>query len=280
MQQASNSASPDQALPRAPVHRRPGTTLAAIVGGNNPSRDARVVCLDGGDRVVVTAGSGPDVGAVAVATSNAVSTGVADVSRSIDDVSRVVPHPAGTLVVLPNLIGEPVAALSTTDLEPLSDGEADLPAGASAIDGDVSPDGSVLAVLVTWVIERESDASREIEFVRADDGELITRAEVGWGWGLAAIPGRVLVVDGAGVTFVDRSGDVHPGDPAPEPDRYIDRILSIAPITDAPPFTRAVPTACSPAAEPAPSTVTPPGYVRSYGPGVRGPHARGADVAR
>ncbi len=152
----------------------PGTTLAAVVSsarpptvtlvdlptltavGERPIRSGwvspagdRVACLDGGRRVVSSAGYGPDGREVRVATSNATATGVADVVRSFADASRAVIHPIGTVFVLPWAVGDPLLVLSSENLETVDGGGVALPEGASVLDGDVSPDGSQLAMLVT-----------------------------------------------------------------------------------------------------------------------------------
>lgn len=152
----------------------PGTTLAAVISQSEVStisivdlRDLSVVeerliessylaigsdsvaCLDDGRRIVTSAGYGPSAGFVTVATSNSSSSGVANQSRSYEGVSSAVLHPSGTVLLLPTSVGEPVRTLSSHDFEPIAAGEVRLPEGASVIDGDVSPDGSQLAMLVT-----------------------------------------------------------------------------------------------------------------------------------
>ena len=57
-------------------------------------------------------------------------------------------HPAGTLILLPTTVGDPIRVLDAESLEP-TDTRVQLPEGASTIDGDLSPDGSRLAVLAT-----------------------------------------------------------------------------------------------------------------------------------
>jgi hypothetical protein len=107
----------------------------------------RVACFDGGDRVVTVAGYGADDGSVTIASSNA-GPEADDASRTFDDVSRAVIHPTGTIIVLPTSVDVPIRTLSSTDLEGIGD-DVRLPDGASTLDGDVSPDGSRLAVLAT-----------------------------------------------------------------------------------------------------------------------------------
>lgn len=107
----------------------------------------RVACFDGGDRVVTAAGYGAEAGSVDIATS-AADAEAGDVRRTVDDVSRAVIHPAGTVLLLPTSVDDPIRTLSSTDLETSGD-DVRLPDGASTLDGDVSPDGSKLAVLVT-----------------------------------------------------------------------------------------------------------------------------------
>jgi hypothetical protein len=107
----------------------------------------RVACFDGGDRIVTAAGYGADDGSVDIATS-AADPEAGDVRRSFDDVSRAVIHPEGTVLLLPASVGDSIRTLSSTDLELIGD-DFRLADGASSLDGDVSPDGSRLAVLVT-----------------------------------------------------------------------------------------------------------------------------------
>lgn len=106
----------------------------------------RLTCLDGGARVVAASGYGPDEGAVVVAVSS--TTDPPTVRRTFERASRAVVHPAGSVLLLPTTVGDPIRALSADDLEPTG-AEIALPAGASTLDGDVSPDGSRLAVLAT-----------------------------------------------------------------------------------------------------------------------------------
>ncbi|MEL6893040.1 MAG: hypothetical protein AAFP84_15720, partial [Actinomycetota bacterium] len=63
-------------------------------------------------------------------------------------VSRAVLDPAGTVLLLPSVVDDPIGGLSADDLEAVGV-EVSLPDGASTLDGDLSPDGSRLAVLAT-----------------------------------------------------------------------------------------------------------------------------------
>ena len=106
----------------------------------------RIACLNEGRQVVAVTGFGPNEGSVRIATSNADGIGNdhADVGAS-----TAVVHPAGTVILLPRVVGEPLTTLSSADLEPVAAGQIDLPDGASLIDGDVSPDGARLVMLAT-----------------------------------------------------------------------------------------------------------------------------------
>lgn len=108
----------------------------------------RVECFDGGRLVVASAGYGPNEGSVVVAASSSRDASPAEVRRTLEGVSRAVIHPAGTVLLLPTTIGDPLRVLDAESLE-LTEIEVRLPDGASTLDGDLSPDGSRLAVLAT-----------------------------------------------------------------------------------------------------------------------------------
>lgn len=175
----------------------PGTTRAAVVssdpasavtivelttlsvGEQRPIANAfqsfassRAVCLRGTGRVVATSGYGPDQGSVTVATSNPKGSGVEDVVRTFEDVSRAVLHPQGTVILLPTAVDEPVRTLASDGLRPAAGAEVDLPSGSSAIDGDVSPSGSRLAMLVTLSggPVRWDTGATHVVTVEVDDG--------------------------------------------------------------------------------------------------------------
>ena len=107
-----------------------------------------VECFDGGRLVVSSAGYGPNEGSIVVAASSSEDGVPSDVRRTLDGVSRAVIHPAGTVILLPTSMDDPLRVLDADDLEP-RDVAVALPAGASTIDGALSPDGSRLAVLAT-----------------------------------------------------------------------------------------------------------------------------------
>jgi hypothetical protein len=256
----------------------------------------RVTCLDGGRRVVSVAGYGPNEGSVRIATSNADG---ADHELTISGISSAVAHPAGTVILLPTGVGEPLTTLTSTDLQPIVGGDVELPDGTSLIDGDVSPDGSQLVMLATmsgtpaeydtgaahivvvglvdgvpvagsvttielatvgpdieatdgaakwirwldeasWVIERETVSTKRMEIIAIDGTQLLEDIDVGWGWGLAPIPGGILRARNGGLEVVGVDGTPVPGDPEPQVD-YVDRILSVAHLVDAPVFSTDVP---------------------------------------
>ena len=107
-----------------------------------------VECFDGGRLVVSSAGYGPNEGSIVVAATSSEDGVPSDVRRTLDGVSRAVIHPAGTVMLLPTSVNDPIRVLGAEALEPL-DVDVVLPAGASTIDGALSPDGSRLAVLAT-----------------------------------------------------------------------------------------------------------------------------------
>ena len=106
-----------------------------------------VECFDGGRLVVSSTGYGPNEGSIVVAASSSEDGVPSDVRRTLDGVSRAVIHPAGTVMLLPTSVDDPLRVLGAEDLEPL-DVDVALPAGASTIDGALSPDGSRLAGLL------------------------------------------------------------------------------------------------------------------------------------
>lgn len=114
----------------------------------SPTGD-RVQCLDGGDRVVVSRGYGPNDGEVTVATSNADGAGRDRARAWFDRTSRAVLLAGGDVLLLPSRPGGAITRLSSDDLEELPDTEVELPDGVAIIDGDISPDGSMLAMLAT-----------------------------------------------------------------------------------------------------------------------------------
>lgn len=287
------------------VDRRPIRSGFISVTGD------RVACFDAGDHVVTTTGYGPDTGSVVVAVSTSEASGADDVDETFGGVSRAVIHRAGTVLLLPTTVGDPVRARSATDLEPVGTDVA-LPDGASALDADVSPDGSTLAVLATlsgrpvewntaathvitidlvdgvpvadsatvvaltstgddievgigasdgaakwirwvdagtWVVEYETDRTKKFAFVATDGTELLAPTDVGWGWGLVALEAGVLRASEGGLEVIALDGTSTDGDPAPS-DSYIDRILALDRLVDAPPFE-------FPAAPTEPLTITP-----------------------
>jgi hypothetical protein len=123
------------------LDRRPLQTGFVSVTGD------RLECLLGGERVLLTTGFGPNDGAVTVEVS-ATPAGAGGDVRSFEQVSRAVIHPSGKVLLLPSLADRPIRVLAGVDLAEETSMRA-LPDGASAIDGDVSPDGSKLAVLTT-----------------------------------------------------------------------------------------------------------------------------------
>lgn len=130
----------------------------------------RLACFDGGTSVVATTGYGPNEGSVVVAVSSSAESTPADVRRTFDDISRAVIHPARTVLLLPTVVGDPIRTLSADDLEPTGN-DAPLPDGASTLDGDVSPDGSKLAVLATLSgrpVEWDTGATHVITFDLVD----------------------------------------------------------------------------------------------------------------
>ncbi len=106
----------------------------------------RVACLDGGSTIVTAIGNGPDTGQLQVAASSA-SGGEA--GALFDEFSRAVLHPAGTVLLLPRAADTPIRVVRAADLSVIEDVHLTMPAGASTLDGDVSPDGSQLAALAT-----------------------------------------------------------------------------------------------------------------------------------
>jgi hypothetical protein len=140
----------------------------------------RLECFDGGSRVVATTGYGPDDGSVVVALSASADGAPDDVRRSFDDVSRAVIHPAGTVLLLPTAVGDPIRALAVRDLQPIGTDLA-LPGGASTLDGDVSPDGSRLAVLATLsgrAVEWDTGATHVITIDLVDGLPVAASTEV------------------------------------------------------------------------------------------------------
>lgn len=130
----------------------------------------RLECFDGGASVVAATGYGPDEGSVVVAVSSAVDGTPDDVRRTFEGISRAVIHPAGSVLLLPAAVGDPIRALSAKDLESTG-AEVLLPDGASTLDGDVSPDGSRLAVLATLSgrpVEWDTGATHVITFDLVD----------------------------------------------------------------------------------------------------------------
>lgn len=140
----------------------------------------RLECFDGGTRVVAAAGYGPNEGSVVVAMSAATEEASGDHRRTFDDVSRAVIHPDGAVLLLPTAVGDPIRALSIDDLEPTGVDVA-LPDGASTLDGDVSPDGSRLAVLATLSgrpVEWDTGATHVVIFDLVDGVPVATGIEV------------------------------------------------------------------------------------------------------
>lgn len=269
------------------VHRRDVVGPFAWVGD-------RVQCAERGGRVVMTAGYGPDTGALWVVSS----TADGEESRTFDDASRAVPHPDGTVIVLPSRSGVPLRTLDASSLRPLDGGETSLPDDVVALDGDVSPDGMRLVLLTaeigslsydagatevmvvelrdgvpttagevdrvplvdpgityesdagaakwirwvdddTWVVERETIRTKRIELVGTDGSVVLPAFDAGWGWGLVPVDGGVLRTANGGLEVVRRDGEEVAGEPAPSTAPYLDRILSISAIADAPEFTPA-----------------------------------------
>lgn len=259
----------------------------------------RLECLDGGARVVAVTGYGPNEGSVSVAMSSSAEGTPDDVRRTFDDVSRAVVHPAGSVLLLPNLVGVPIRALSADDLEPTG-AQVPLPDGASTVDGDVSPDGSKLAILATlsgravdwdtggthvitldlidglpvvgsadvvplaepgdgieslngaakwirwadaetWIIESETTSTKTAQFVAIDGAQVLPPTDIGWGWGLVPLDSGVLRARNGGLEIIAPDGVAVDGDPAP-PTGYVDRILALDQLTEAPTFDLPTPT--------------------------------------
>lgn len=124
------------------VEDRPIDSSFASVSGD------RIACIHAGDRIVVATGYGPNDGSVTIATSNEASTGVSNARRAFDGVSRAVIHPNGNVFLLPSSSDVPFQLASSADLVGVSVDDV-LPQGAAVLDGDVSIDGTVLAMLAT-----------------------------------------------------------------------------------------------------------------------------------
>lgn len=104
-----------------------------------------MVCVDGGERVVVGRGQGPNSGSVTVASSNGDPS--LDSSQDLTGVNRAVIHPSGSVVLVPSIAGGDLVTLSGARLNQRSD--VPLPLQMTGVNGGFSADGTRFAMLVT-----------------------------------------------------------------------------------------------------------------------------------
>lgn len=87
----------------------------------------------------------------------------------------------------------------------------------------------------TWFIESETASTKKGQFIGTDGVTLLAPTDIGWGWGLVPLDGGMLRVRNGGLEIVGRGGVAVDGDPA-APRDYVDRILALDGLVDAPPF--------------------------------------------
>ena len=87
----------------------------------------------------------------------------------------------------------------------------------------------------TWFIESETVSTKKGQFVATHGVTLLASTDIGWGWGLVPLNSGMLRVRNGGLEIVGRDGVAVDGDPAP-PSEYVDRILALDGLVDAPTF--------------------------------------------